>query len=221
MTFIMKDDVYYECECRAVREAENILKRSGISIEFSKKTFDNFNFTYDYQISEAYRCACLYVNEFLDFEKTRANSIMFLGQVGSGKTHLSLAIANELMAKGIGVLYMPYRDAITTLKQNILDGEYYTREVEKYKRARVLLIDDLYKGNITKSDINIMFEIINHRYFNNKPVIISSEMNFNELLKIDESIESRLFEMSEGRVISLKGKELNYRHNKSKIEEID
>ncbi|MDO7204487.1 hypothetical protein Q5M85_10335 [Paraclostridium bifermentans] len=33
---------------------------------------------------------------------------MFLGQVGSGKTHLSLSIANKLMDNCVGVLYMSY-----------------------------------------------------------------------------------------------------------------
>ena len=48
-----------------------------------------------------------------NFDKSCKNkSIIFVGQVGSGKTHLSMAIANSLMEKGVGVLYMPYRDNI-------------------------------------------------------------------------------------------------------------
>ena len=90
---------------------------------------------------------------------------MFLGQVGSGKTHLSLAIANSLMNDCVGVLCMPYRDVITYIKQNIMDKEVYERIVGRYKNAKVLLIDDLFKGSISKSDVNIMFEIVNFRYF--------------------------------------------------------
>lgn len=40
----------------------------------------------------------------------------------------------------------------------------------------MLLIDDLFKGSISKSDVNIMFEIVNSRYFNNLPIMISCEM---------------------------------------------
>ena len=40
----------------------------------------------------------------------------------------------------------------------------------------MLLIDDLFKVSISKSDVNIMFEIVNFRYFNNLPIIISCEM---------------------------------------------
>jgi DNA replication protein DnaC len=56
-----------------------------------------------------------------------------------------------------------------------------------------------------------MFELINHRYFNNLPIIISSELSVSRLLSIDEALGSRLVEMSKGRVVELRGRELNYR----------
>ena len=106
--------------------------------------------------------------------------MMFLGQVGSGKTHLAIAISNLLLDKGIGVIYMPYRDSITNLKQSILDEENYQREISKYKNAQVLLIDDLFKGRITESDVNIMYEIVNYRYFKNLPILTTSEKTVDE-----------------------------------------
>jgi len=136
---------------------------------------------------------------------------MFMGQVGSGKTHLSLAIANELMDGGVGVVYMPFRDVIIKVKQNIMDEVYYHQVMNRYKNARVLLIDDLFKGSISKSDINIVFEIINHRYFNNLPIIVSTEKSFEELIEIDEAIGSRIIEMCKGYLVVMKGNKLNYR----------
>ena len=61
------------------------------------------------------------------------------------------------------------------------------------------------------SDVNIIFELVNHRYFNNLPVIVSSEKSFEELIEIDEAIGSRLIEMSKGYGIEIRGKRLNYR----------
>jgi AAA ATPase len=106
---------------------------------------------------------------------------------------------------------MGYRDAITSIKQNMLDSVYYNKVMNRYKNARVLFVDDLFKGKITDSDINIMFELINHRYFNNLPVIISSECGVDRLLGIDEALGSRLVEMSKGRIVELRGRDLNYR----------
>ena len=197
MTFIIDDGIATACECRALREAEDILKKSGIGREFRNKRFDNFDFSRSMAVMDGYKKAMNYENEFLDIENSRCNSIMFLGQVGSGKTHLSMAICNELMDRGISVVYMGYRDAITGIKQNMMD--------------RVLFIDDLFKGKITDSDVNIMFELINHRYFNNLPVIISSELSVSRLLDVDEALGSRLVEMTKGRVVETRGRELNYR----------
>lgn len=211
LTFILKEDMAVPCYCRALREAKDILKSSGISDEFSKKTFDSFNYTYDIQVIDAYRKAREYVKKFDEIKNSRRNSIMFLGQVGSGKTHLSLAIANSLMNDCVGVLYMPYRDVITRIKQNVMDKEVYERIVGRYKNAKVLLIDDLFKGSISKSDVNIMFEIVNFRYFNNLPMIVSCEMGIDEILDVDEAVGSRLYEMSRGYLVELRGKKLNYR----------
>ena len=77
---------------------------------------------------------------------------------------------------------MPYRDIIIAIKQNMLDSEMYRKTLNKYKKIDVLLIDDLFKGQRTQSDLNIMFEIINYRYMNNLPMIISTEFTVEELL---------------------------------------
>ena len=95
MTFIIDDGIATPCECRALREAEDILKKSGIGREFRNKRFDNFDFSRSMATMKGYKNAMDYENEFLDIENSRCNSIMFLGQVGSGKTHLSMAICNE------------------------------------------------------------------------------------------------------------------------------
>lgn len=106
---------------------------------------------------------------------------------------------------------MAYRNVITRFKQKIMDDVYYDRELNRYAAARVLYIDDLFKGKITESDINIMYEIINYRYINRLPVIISTELFLKDLDECDEAISSRIMEMCKGNVISLKEKELNYR----------
>ena len=64
---------------------------------------------------------------------------------------------------------------------------------------------------MTDSDKSIIFEIIDYRYFNQKPLIISSEKTCEELLYIDEAIGSRIIEMSNGYIVENKGAKSNYR----------
>lgn len=152
-----------------------------------------------------------YVKNYSLISQERNHSIAFLGQVGAGKTHLSIAIANSLMEKMVPVLYMPYRDTVTQIKQLITDEEGYQREINKYKGAQVLLIDDLYKGKVTESDLNIMFEIINYRYLKGLQLIVSSEKTIDILLDYDQAIGSRIIEMCKGRLVEFQGIELNHR----------
>ena len=106
---------------------------------------------------------------------------------------------------------MAYRDVITKLKQNMIDEEYYQKELSKYKNAKILLIDDLFKGKVTESDINIMFEIINHRYLNHSPIIVSSEFSADKLLDFDEAVGSRILQMCKNYTVQIEGRENNYR----------
>lgn len=217
MTFILNDDWgAVECECRQLRISENILKHSGISEEFKQKRFSNFRFHENGQALKGFKSACEYVEKFQEIKEKRNNSILFMGCVGGGKTHLSLAIANELMEKSIGVVYMPYRDSITSIKQSMLDKENYNNALDRFKNAKVLLIDDLWKGRITESDINIMFEIINYRYMKNLPVIVSTEKKPKDFKDVDNGVCSRIIEMAESFLVYFSDDDLNYRTRNSR-----
>lgn len=211
LTFIFKEDGAAPCECRALIEAKNLIKNSGISESFRNMTLENFSYKLNKQSIYGFKIATMYVNNVDKIMDKRENSILFCGKVGTGKTHLSMGVANKLMDKGIATIIMPYSQDIIRLKQNRMDKEYYMRLVNKYKRAKVLLIDDLFKGSVTDSDKSIIFEIIDYRYFNQKPMIISSEKTCEELLNIDEAIGSRIIQMSNGYIVENNLGRSNYR----------
>ncbi len=106
-------EVARECECKAIREALRHMRQSGISKEFAKQSFDNYEDFGNEQLAYAKNTAIRYTNDFIEHESDRNNSIMFMGQVGAGKTHLGIAICSSLIQKGVAVIYMPYRNAIT------------------------------------------------------------------------------------------------------------
>jgi DNA replication protein DnaC len=198
------------CKCQEAKRYKRILENCGISEAFLKKNFNNYTPKNAAQ-REAKETAQAYAKNFETIRNERNNSIAFLKQVGSGKTHLSIAICNTLMEQGTGVRYMQYREVITRLKQNMTDEAYYQNEMHKYKECPVLLIDDLYKGKTTESDINLVYEIINHRYLKGMPIILSCEYDMDKLLEFDEAIGSRIAEMCKGRIIEFIGTELNDR----------
>lgn len=205
------EEVSRRCGCMEVKRFRRLLERSGISKEFLGKRLEDFDTMGNPQLIKAKDKAARYLRSFEGIERQRRNSIMFYGQPGSGKTHLGAAISSGLMGRGIAVAYMAYRDAVTRIKQNMTDEERYTEMIGQYMNARVLYIDDLLKGRVTESDVNIMYEIVNHRYMNNMPMIVSTEKSLEELLEFDEAVGSRIVEMSRGNMARLEGQGLNYR----------
>lgn len=199
------------CKCYEIERVTSQWKRAGINPEVSNQTFNSFD-TWNRSSQKAKDTAIAYYKTYDSIKRDRKNSILLCGQVGSGKTHLSIALALNFLKKKCAVVYMPYRDIITQIKQNMLDEEFYKKTISRYQTCEILLIDDLFKGKITESDINIMFEIINYRYLNHLPIIVSTEYPVEDLLNFDEAVGSRIYEMSKNYIVEIeKKKENNYR----------
>ena len=203
--------VVERCNCYEIIKVREQWEASGLKTDDLDKTFKSYE-PWNDLTKRMKGVTTNYYLRFKEIEKTKHNSILLCGQPGAGKTHLSIALANNFIKKDSKkVVYMPYRSVITTLKQNILDKEYYKNLVSKYQMAEILLIDDLFKGKVNETDINIMFEIINHRYINKLPIIVSTEYLVEEMLSYDEAIGSRIYEMAKGFIVEVKGQENNYR----------
>lgn len=80
------------------------------------------------------------------------------------------------------------------------DLDRYDEMIESVSRLPWLYIDDLFKGAISNGvmatqDQQLVFDIINSRYVNRLPTIVSSEFPLGTILEADEAIGSRLAEM--------------------------
>lgn len=200
------------CECRERMIYLKLLASSGISEEDSEKGFNGFETFNEPALITAKETAISYYRNFQSIENNRINSVMLCGASGRGKTTLGLAISNNLIKSRVSVKYTPYREAMTFLKQQLVNDKFmYNEQIHKLKTARVLFIDDLLKGKVNETDINILYEIINYRYLQKKPVIVSTEKTIEGLLEFDEAIGSRLIEMSKGYIITFDQSIPNYR----------
>ena len=198
-----------KCECLVRKEVERAIAKSGISEAFKQCTFDNFK-AWDARVATARGIAEAYSIEFPNIEAGRQNSFALLGEVGSGKTMLGVCVLNSLTKRGVSVLYASYRDIMSELKGNVLDDNEYHRALDRYVKPRVLFIDDLYKG-YTQNDPKYVYDVINARYLAKKPIIVTSELNADQLLDIDAAVGSRIIEMSRDYIYWLRGDGLNYR----------
>lgn len=206
------NEYWRDCECIKKRQIERLMRSSQITEEFQKKTFGNFNTEGRPEVVHtAYQTARKYVIDFPTIKHTRQNSAALLGRPGSGKTHLIMAIANNLIQKGTEVIYFPWVEGFNELKS---DFDKSNDRISRLQRAEVLFIDDMFKGREkpTPYQMEQLFAIVNYRYLENLPILASSEKTIAEMCEFDEAIGSRINEMCRDyKVILTGGIELNYR----------
>lgn len=212
-------DHWRECECaikeREKNRQEKLLKSSEITFAFRKKTFDSFSLEDIHEdIRSAYRKCQTYKSRFAEIRKEENNGICLMGQPGCGKTHLLMAVTNSLLDQNIDVLYFPYVQGFEEIKADMKKDDINKYRFDKMKSVAVLFIDDLFKPPSAPSDYELkqMFNVINHRYLEKLPTLISTEVSISRMCDFDEGLGSRINEMCrEFRVLLKGGKELNYR----------
>lgn len=186
-----KDGISYsrECSCMAKRRSIRRIKNSGIADMVRRYTFDAYE-TPDKTRENVKNAALRYVDG--------QGWFYIAGRSGSGKTHICTAICSALMEKGLDIAYLRWRDDSAALKSVVNDAEYEPR-VDRFKRVPVLYIDDFLKGGSSEADIRLAFEILNARYNDTaKRTVISSELDIQSMMEIDEALGSRIYERSRG-----------------------
>lgn len=200
-----------DCKCREIRNSIARMKKSGLKDIIRDYTFDK------YTAEEPWQQAIKAAAE--DYAKAPEGWFFIGGQSGAGKTHLCTAICRKQLLEGKSVQYMMWRDDIVRIKSAAADREDPSAHMQKFKTADVLYIDDLFKtgrapdGSLprpTSADINYAFEILNYRYNNHLPTIVSSEFVLEELLEIDEAIGGRICERAKAFSIA-KDRKKNWR----------
>lgn len=162
-----------------------------------------------------FNCAKGYLDKFEKVRENENNWLVLLGQPGSGKTHLTMAVANGLIKQSIPTLYFQHVEGIKEMIGMINDNTIQAKK-EEMKIVPVLVWDDLFKPSVkdkppTGFEVEIAFEILNYRYLNLLPTIISSERTPGQLLNIDEAGGSRIIERGSGHMVLIQGQENNYR----------
>lgn len=200
------------CSCIQTKKIQRLFKSSQITEQMRAMGFKNFDITDAPKvIADAKEKAIDYYKKFNDIRGSRKNSIALVGQPGSGKTHLLMAVANTLLHFGTQVIYFSWVDGFNDLKDNM---DRLNEMIYRLQHTEVLFIDDMFKGRDKLTDFQreTLFAIVNHRYLNHMPMLISSEKDTDMMCDMDEAIGSRIHEMCRDYMVVMSGgRELNYR----------
>lgn len=183
-------------------KVDKIIKNSKMSKRNLNYKFDNFEVNSNNK--KVYQSLKNY-NEKLVNEVERKGLIL-VGNNGVGKTHLACSIANELIKNGIPIIYGTLINLLAELKNtyDVYNNISEMKIIKLYEKVDLLIIDDLGKEKPSEWGLEKLFTIINSRYENNLPVIITTNYNQNSLIdrlsingeiETAKSIISRLYEM--------------------------
>lgn len=191
-----------ECACMTRRRCLARIKRSGLGELYERYTLDAYTTAEQWQQHIK--------SKALEYIKSASGWFYICGRSGSGKTHITAAIARELIEAGFETRYFIWRHDAPRLKASVNDREKYEKEMQDYIDCQALLIDDLWKGGeVTDADINLTFELLNARYNSpSKLTLISTEKTVNEILNIDEAVGGRIVERTRGFILKTENKNI-------------
>lgn len=190
-----------ECSCVASRMALNYVESLGLLKDVKKCNFDSY-VPYDEPTKQMKKVAMNYQDGWL----------YLAGQSGSGKTHLAYSIFGKMVKRHKAPKWFRWIQDSQEIKRVASDEVEYDRLTKPLMTCSMLFIDDFFNVRPTDADIRLARVILDYRYTNNLPTVITSELMLSELNELDDAIAGRIAEM--GTVFQIRGTGHNYRMRK-------
>ena len=150
---------------RAQNKRKGLYKQARLPFE---KGLEDFDFSFQPSIKK---------KEILElatgiFVEKKSN-VLFIGQPGTGKTHLSVALGLEVLGRGGSVLFTTVWEMISQLQQARADYSYHKR-IKQYFKPDLLILDELGYRSMAEKTVEDFFEIVTGRYEKGSIVITSN-----------------------------------------------
>ena len=179
-------------------EATQIKEASPLALS----SFDTFRL--DYYPSEADKTTGIVPRNQMKFNLDdckafcanfkQAPNLLMIGSAGLGKTHLALSIANEMLNKGVDVIYCSCSNIFSKIEEEKASYSRHSDTLDSLKRCSLLVLDDLGSEHTTPSVQALLYDILNTRISSGFKTIITTNFidSDRSALRYGEKIISRL-----------------------------
>ena len=180
------------CDCMKDMLKKEAYDRLNDFSPLDVSSFENFSLDYysdssrNGEQSPKKRMSCIlnFCKGYAANFKKDSSSLLMTGSTGLGKTHLSLAIANEVINRGFGVIYSSTQNMISNMEKGKFKSFFDCNPSEKYySECDLLIIDDLGTEYSTSFSSAVIYSVINSRIMRRRPTIISTNLSMRELEK--------------------------------------
>lgn len=177
------------CTCMKKLLREESYRRLNALTPLSLSTFESFRLDYystkpegENQKSPRAQMEGIFLNcrRYAEQFSPAAPNLILQGGTGLGKTHISLAIANEVIQKGFGVVYCSVNNLMTQLEREHF-GKTDGDTEKSLTECDLLILDDLgteFRSSFSSAEI---YNIVNTRLMMQKPTIINTNLTMQEL----------------------------------------
>jgi DNA replication protein DnaC len=155
---------------RQARRAHRRIRDAGFPVV---KTLESFDFARAPHLPESLiRQLC--GGEYID----KAEPIIFVGEPGTGKTHLACALGEAAAGQGRRVRFTTAAGLVTELVE-AQDAHELGRVVRRYGKVSLLILDELAYMPLARSDAELLFRVLGERT-ERLPVVITTNLPFSE-----------------------------------------
>jgi len=208
-------DIHYTCEacsdsgycgismCTCMREEliKAGIESAGLVSLIKSQSFDTFSLDFYENYDRIIMTSNLQrLRQFAEnFSAQTAESWLFIGPTGLGKTHLSTAVAGVVIRRGFDVIYDTVQEILAVYEEERFgngDGLQHRRgrTVEAIQECDLLIVDDLGTELTNQFTVASLYNMINTRLTHGKSTIINTNLNQGEIRsRYSDRIASRLF----------------------------
>ncbi len=198
------------CSCLKGLLITKNIESSGMGKLIEKQSFDNFDIS-DLTGDDKKRMEqnLAVAKKYAETFSGKGENLLLIGSTGTGKTHLSTAIAKVVIHRGFDVIYDSVQNVINDFETDRFKSGYGQKEniSDKYLECDLLIIDDLGTEFVNQFTVSCLYNLLNTRQNKGLSTIISTNLSAGELAgKYEGRIYSRIVG-SDYRVLFFSGKD--------------
>ena len=176
-------------ENKAAMERVNRLKDASLMGErFQRAKFENFQIT---QYNERNLKLCRRYAERFDEMVAKKQSLLFWGNVGTGKSFAAACIANYLLDRGVPVMMTSFVKLLSLIQNG---DEKEADIISRLNSAKLVIFDDLGAERNTDYALEKIYNIIDSRYQRELPIIFTTNLTITEMKNETDNRYKRIYD---------------------------